>query len=424
MPQRSELQQPAQYPLLTALSDHGVTEQPVSRMPASCRSVPIRYLSATAQVDDAALHAASSGQCVAWIHNTVAAAQASFQRLQQRIADSGAQIELVLFHARFALCDRLRIEDRILAGFGPESVATGRQQRIVIATQVIEQSLDLDFDLLISELAPIDLLLQRFGRWRRHPRDAAGNRIEGVDQRTPDAVIVHGPERIADPPGNWLRAWSAGTAMVYANHGQMYLSAKALGAGVELPQQQRELIEAVYGEAASETIPAELAKASEQAEGEQMAQQSVAAINVIDFANGYQRDRNAWPDDLRAQTRLGEPNIDVALARCTASGIEPWAAADPHDPSDYLRWAMSVVKVRADQLCARAPLSDPVLEAAAVLLETESPFLRWRVLLPLIQQPDGRWRAAGLRQLRQNAPSSVLYDYSADSGLVRIKGEA
>jgi CRISPR-associated endonuclease/helicase Cas3 len=107
------------------------------------------------------------GGCLAWIHNTVDAAQGAFRALRRLQAEQpDPPIELWLFHARFRFIDRQRIESEIVQRFGPGGNRPARA--IVVATQVIEQSLDLDFDLLASMIAPIDLLLQRLGRLWRH----------------------------------------------------------------------------------------------------------------------------------------------------------------------------------------------------------------------------------------------------------------
>ena len=75
-----------------------------------------------------------------------------------------------LFHARYALIDRLSVEKRVVKMFGKCSTPAERASQVLIATQVVEQSLDLDFDALITDLAPIDLLVQRAGRLWRHDR--------------------------------------------------------------------------------------------------------------------------------------------------------------------------------------------------------------------------------------------------------------
>lgn len=76
--------------------------------------------------------------------------------------------EIYLFHARFPAYKRQVREDLALALFGKNGSREGK--KILIATQVAEQSLDLDFDVLITDLAPIDLVLQRAGRLWRHAR--------------------------------------------------------------------------------------------------------------------------------------------------------------------------------------------------------------------------------------------------------------
>ena len=76
--------------------------------------------------------------------------------------------ELHLLHARLPGDDRLAREQSIAARLGPESGRTSADRIIVVGTQVLEQSLDLDFDAMISDHAPVDLLLQRAGRLHRH----------------------------------------------------------------------------------------------------------------------------------------------------------------------------------------------------------------------------------------------------------------
>lgn len=94
------------------------------------------------------------------------------QPIGKRLADG---TEVYLFHARFPADRRQQREDAVLAMFGPPDGHTPIERagrKILIATQVAEQSLDLDFDLIASDLAPIDLLLQRAGRLWRHQRGA------------------------------------------------------------------------------------------------------------------------------------------------------------------------------------------------------------------------------------------------------------
>ena len=101
----------------------------------------------------------AGGGCAAVICNTVSRAQAVYQEVVNRGLAPGSTY---LFHARFPFAWRAATEAMVVNSFGPNG--TRPERAIVVATQVIEQSLDLDFDLLVSELAPIDLLIQRAGR--------------------------------------------------------------------------------------------------------------------------------------------------------------------------------------------------------------------------------------------------------------------
>lgn len=112
-----------------------------------------------------ALEQARSGGCVACIVNTVQRAQDLYQALVGK-ADG---VEVHLFHARYPLEERLERERTVLAKFGKQGQRP--QKAVLVATQVVEQSLDLDFDVMFTDLAPVDLVLQRAGRLHRHERD-------------------------------------------------------------------------------------------------------------------------------------------------------------------------------------------------------------------------------------------------------------
>ena len=178
----------------------------------------------------------------------------------------------------------------------------------------------------------------------------------------------------------------------------------------QLPTQQRALIEAVYGEGAC--YPVALQVASDSAEGSALGEGMMAEQNTISIEDGYRRTRNSWPDDFRAQTRLGEPTVEVALARVLNGVIVPWAQGN----DDYECWNLSVVRVRAAQLSERANLVDAELEAQAKTMQTELPFLRWRILLVLILDERGLVGTA-------KAKNSVLREFSYDEscGLKQIR---
>jgi len=110
-----------------------------------------------------------NGGCVCWITNTVKRSQNIFKILVQLKQELSLDVELDLLHSRFPLSERQSKEAKLKDRYG--RISENRPERgIVIGTQVLEQSLDLDFDLMVSDLAPIDLLLQRAGRLHRHER--------------------------------------------------------------------------------------------------------------------------------------------------------------------------------------------------------------------------------------------------------------
>ena len=108
--------------------------------------------------------AAAQGALVGIVCNLVAVAQQLALHLRALTS-----IPVDLFHARFCFADRQEHELSVMAHYG--NGPTRSSGRILVATQVIEQSLDLDFDWLISQLCPVDLLFQRLGRLHRHRRD-------------------------------------------------------------------------------------------------------------------------------------------------------------------------------------------------------------------------------------------------------------
>ncbi|MDI7275900.1 MAG: CRISPR-associated helicase Cas3', partial [Anaerolineae bacterium] len=103
--------------------------------------------------------ALAQGGCAAVICNTVARAQEAYLGLKE--ARLVPPEELYLFHARYPQAWRDGIEARVLERFGKTRRRRGDERAILVATQVVEQSLDLDFDYMATDLAPVDLLIQR-----------------------------------------------------------------------------------------------------------------------------------------------------------------------------------------------------------------------------------------------------------------------
>lgn len=160
------------YPRLTLIDEDGPRGESITARPLA----PIELHGLDESLDairDQTKALLQSGGCGAVIVNTVDRAQMLYSLMASWAEEHG--VEVVLFHARFPADERAEREKRVLSLFGDtneEDAEAGRPAAgLLIATQVAEQSLDLDFDFMLSDLAPVDLLLQRAGRMHRHERE-------------------------------------------------------------------------------------------------------------------------------------------------------------------------------------------------------------------------------------------------------------
>ena len=167
----ANLEADAHYPRVTQVfADGRVALTPVegTHMRRSVQVEQAAILGDPAAIAERACKEAERGGCVGVIVNTVDDAQRVYAALRKI-----AGCETLLFHARFELSRRLEIERRCIRLFGRGGERP--QRAILVATQVVEQSIDIDLDLLLTAVCPVDLLLQRVGRMHRHegtPRPA------------------------------------------------------------------------------------------------------------------------------------------------------------------------------------------------------------------------------------------------------------
>lgn len=152
------------YPLVSANIDGDFMQQPVE--PEAARTIQVRFPRSDELAEDC-LDRAQRGQCVLWIRNTVDAAQDTYRLLRGLNRVGGP--EIALLHARFPQFRRAQLENDWLERLGKDHSKRPTHGCILVSTQVAEQSVDIDADLLITDLAPTDMLLQRLGRLWRHP---------------------------------------------------------------------------------------------------------------------------------------------------------------------------------------------------------------------------------------------------------------
>lgn len=403
------------YPLATSWSAAvagSIHEAAIDTRPDVRRTVHIRHTSDRADVLEGIAAALAAGQCVAWIRNTVGDALEARDELAARVRAD----RITLFHARFTLGDRLDIEEEVLRSFGRNSGPEQRAGRLLIATQVAEQSLDVDFDLVVTDLAPIDRLIQRAGRLRRHTRDAQGRRLEkpgAVDGRGQPCLWVFGPAWNDAPQASWFTQTFPKSAKVYPHHGQLWLTAKVLQAGqFTMPDDARHLIETVFG--GDSDMPEGLQRNANEADGKAYGDASVADANGVSLSSGYARAGLDWSADTVAPSRLGEDTVDVLIGKWVDGGIKPWR---DHGVPKHA-WAYSTVKV-AQRLIASADVEEGSEQDAIVQAQlTQLPGGgRWVVLLAF-EEKNGKHTARARRSTKEHQlPKVDVWTYDAAAGL-------
>ncbi|MFE2763294.1 type I-E CRISPR-associated protein Cse1/CasA [Streptomyces halstedii] len=431
------------YPLLTAVAPG---QEPVQRVaPASGRGAHVLL----EQLDDDALAdrlevELADGGCALVVRNTVDRVTDAAALLRERF---GAD-RVTVAHARFVDLDRARKDAELLACFGPpgpegDSPQRPREAHIVVASQVAEQSLDVDFDLLVSDLCPVDLLLQRMGRLHRHPR---GRNQERRPERLRQACcLVTGvgwgtaPAPVADEGSRAIYGSYAllrGLAVLAPHLG----TAGAAGQPVRLPEDISPLVQRAYGDA--DPCPPEwepvLAPARETYRTEYEGRRRKAEVFRLDEVRKAGRPLIGWidagvgdADDTpvgRAQVRDTQEGLEVLVVRRRADGslcTLPWldeGRGGLELPVDAVPSARAARAVAASGL--RLPyhftapwLLDRTLAELEELYvpawqEKESHWIAGELILALDE--EGRAALAG-RQLTYH-PEEGLLVTSADTG--------
>jgi CRISPR-associated endonuclease/helicase Cas3 len=303
---------PAPYPATTWAMEGrvGVIGTPEEDKPARPeRTVALDWLTRDpTMIAERLREALSEGGCAAVICNTVGRSQDVYRVLRE--SEIVPDENLILFHARFPFGWRKKIETRVLKQFGKKG--NRPHKAIVVATQVIEQSLDLDFDLMISDLAPVDLLIQRAGRLHRH-----GGRERPQPLSEPHLWITKPDIKNGAPNfGNdkWVYEYYVLLRSYLTLQGQTRWS---------LPADTRDLIEAVYGPDEPATgdfvhlLPDERRKMQgHNTEDADKARQKLVLApdhrRLLKESNaGLQEDAPEVHKAFRALTRLGRPSVSV-----------------------------------------------------------------------------------------------------------------
>lgn len=289
----------------------------------------------------------ADGGCAIVIRDTVARAQHAYQLIRHELAEElGADVTLA--HSRFLAFDRARIDRDLVHRFGPDSADRPRCA-IVVATQVAEQSLDVDFDLMVTDIAPIDLILQRAGRLHRHRR-GEGERPERL--RSPQLFITG----IAEWKDDAVPEFSAGVATVYHRH-LLLRSLAALGISpatnriVDIPAVIPELVQRTYGDdpIGPESWRNAMDAAADAWTDQQDRKQATAGpFRILDpgsspcnLDNWLGRDPLDNPDghsddarQARAAVRDSDENVEIIVLQRTSDGLQSpvWGDFRSDDP--------------------------------------------------------------------------------------------
>lgn len=267
-------------------------------------------------------HELRDGGCAAVICNTVARAQQVYQEL--KAADIVPGEDSILFHARFPMAWRDGIEGRVLRRFGKGGDRPSRA--IVVATQVIEQSLDLDFDLMVTDLAPVDLILQRAGRLHRHERNGRPTPLASP------RLLIAAPEGKDGSPEFERDVYVYDHYVLLRSYLAMWERTQ-----MALPAETEALIEAVYGEdwQPPADLPPAMVNTLEEArqrmerdreDERNQAQDRLVPVpwnrRLMNVSSGVlEEDRPELHRAFQAMTRLSPPSVSVVCLHETGAGL-------------------------------------------------------------------------------------------------------
>ncbi len=319
------------YPRLTRVTVGECASVTVSHIDAdplrTVRVVQLGWLDANL-LADRLRESLAAGGCAVVIRNTVGLAQETYLKLRDSL--KSARIRVGLFHARFPFGRRMKIENAVLRRFGKDSGPAERDRRVLVATQVVEQSLDLDFDLMVSDVAPVDLVLQRAGRLHRHER---GARPAGV--AVPRLWLIE-PEVAAGLPD------FAVSGVIYARYilfRSLLILREKNGAprtNIELPEEIDGMVEAAYASidppasltdperafwaGSKEEYEADISHAEGEAEGRQIRKpRDTGALARLVSAPREEENPELHPAH-QALTRLAPPTAQLICLEAAGEG--------------------------------------------------------------------------------------------------------
>lgn len=313
------------YPSISHLTAAGMAMDHVAGNPQhkTVHWQTLEVMEDPGRIAELALAAAAQGARVLVVRNTVPAAVKTLLAIEQGAADLGLDCLFkvdgvsTLHHSRFSRQDRPRLDQAVEAQLGKQrDQVTGR---IVVGTQTLEQSLDIDADMLITDLCPMDVLLQRIGRLHRHARPAAERPSEFRQARawilTPAG---HDLTPMLKAPRNGLGRMRDGGG-VYPDLRILEATRRLIDVQASrlIPGENRELVERATHPQALQEIEISLGEAWQKVgqaiEGDTGARRSLANLHVVSYDLPFSD--ASFPDgEEKIATRLGAADRLITFA--------------------------------------------------------------------------------------------------------------
>jgi CRISPR system Cascade subunit CasA len=393
---------PEAYPLLTAVApgQPTLTARPRAASGRRTEVVVERLADDTKSLADRLERELAEGGCALVIRNTVDRVLEAANALRERFGEDAVTVA----HSRFLAADRAANDAALLRRFGRNSDERPRKH-IVVASQVAEQSLDIDFDLLVTDLAPIDLLLQRMGRLHRHPR-------KRPERLASARCLITGVKDWSETPPRAV----CGTRTVYQGEYTLLRSLAVLtphlkGKPLELPGHISPLVQAAYGE--EQAVPPEWTEALDDARAQHDALLARKRQKAEGFLLGPVR-RPGRPlygwleahagdaDDTsagRAQVRDSAETLEVLVIQRQADGrltTVPWLDGEKKGERGGLELPTDVPPSRraAEAVAASAVTLPWQLSTSKRIDETKAELERFSV--PAWQAKECPWLAGEL----------------------------
>ena len=411
------------YPVVTMAQETGVTVHAAAPSGRD-QQVSLRLLEEGEDAIRSALQqTADQGGCTAVVCSIVGRAQEVYKIAKELVGD-----DAVLLHSRFTARERVAKEVALLDELGPEAsrgAESRPQRRIVVATQVIEQSLDVDFDHMITDIAPSDLVLQRVGRLHRHSRPAEDRPAWAQTPTVSLRGLISWPTEESPPVFDDL------VSLIYPEH-LLLASCTALGLlskepRLTLPSDIPHIVHATYEQS---TTPESWYQRSEQAwkaydSARNEAERRAGAFRIdrprpgSTLAHLFSTladdvDRDDWGEQRGlAQVRDTDPTLEVLLVEATPQGYRPlpWLVGhelveiyEGMEPSWGTAQILASSSVRLPRHFSQAWVFDEAieeLEAGTDIAWRKHPLLRGQVMLRLDEMGETELAGRRLRYDRE-----------------------